>query len=419
MRRIKALAALAVLLLLLIGVPAALAGTIGNPATALPDLRAGDMSDAVLIALLASVAWIAWAQFALATIVELASAVRRSPMPRRIPGVLAGQQQLARSLVTAVFLLGPVAATATLTGSMATGAMAPHALAGLPDRPAPVSISTNLASVHSAGPNAAPAGAGAGLTDSAAAEGGQVGQATTVYTIPASGSGPATLWDIAETHLGAGERWHEIWQLNQGRVQPGGATMTSPRRLLPGWTVLVPAPASLTGAASETATTPTPAGAAPAGPTSAAEVTVHTGDTLSELSAEHGQRDWHRTWQANAGRAEPAGARYTDPDLIRPGWRLTIPANAGPADEPAVGSLATPGPAATAPVAPPPVALPPAAPTPPPQRRRARRRPPPRRRPLLRSLRFLGVALQPPRAAPRRLPPVPLPPCRRADRHPW
>ncbi len=197
MRRVKALAALAVLLVLLVGVPVALAGTIGNPAAALPDLRAGDMSDAVLIALLASVAWVAWAQFALATVVELASAVRRSPMPRRIPGVLAGQQQLARSLVTAVFLLGPVAATATLTGPMA-----PHASATLPSRPAPVSISTTLTAVHSAAPNAPPPAAEVGTPAPSDVPAGQPAQATLVYTIPASGDGPATLWDIARPTSG-------------------------------------------------------------------------------------------------------------------------------------------------------------------------------------------------------------------------
>ena len=335
MRRVKALAALVVLLGLLVGLPVALVGTIGNPATALPDLRAGDMSDAVLIALLASLAWVAWAQFALATVVELASAARRSPMPRRIPGVLAGQQQLARSLVTAVFLLGPVAATATLTGPTA-----PSALASLP---APVGISTTLAAVHSAAPNAPPPSSATGRASSVPAAG-HGKQATTVYTIPASGSGPATLWDIAETHLGTGERWQEIWQLNQGRVQPGGARMTSPRRLLPGWTVLVPSPADPAGAASGL-TAPAPAGT-PAARAPAAEVTVQAGDTLSELSAEHGQRDWRQAWQVNAGRAEPGGARYTDPDLIRPGWRLTIPAATGSGDPavPTAGSPAAPGP---------------------------------------------------------------------------
>ena len=166
--------------------------------------------------------------------------------------------------------------------------------------------------------------------------------APVVYTIPA-GPGPATLWDIAAVHLGAGERWREIWQLSEGRPQPGGAKRTSPRRLLPGWTVLLPAtsnPArSMRTAAEPGAPAPTPPVPTPpvpaalldapagAGPTVAAEVTVRPGDTLSELAAAHGQPDWQPAWLANAGRAEPDGARYTDPDLIRPGWRLTLPAD--------------------------------------------------------------------------------------------
>lgn len=96
MRRVRALAAGLLLLALLAAVPAGLAGTIGNPTGALPDLLAGDLSDTALIGLLAGVAWAGWAQFAVATVVELVSAVRAAPMPRPIPGVLTGQQQLAR-----------------------------------------------------------------------------------------------------------------------------------------------------------------------------------------------------------------------------------------------------------------------------------------------------------------------------------
>ena len=156
------------------------------------------------------------------------------------------------------------------------------------------------------------------------------------------------MWDIAAVHLGAGERWREIWQLSEGRPQPGGAKRTSPRRLLPGWTVLLPATsnparsmrtAAEPGAPAPTPPVPTPPVPTPpvpaalldapagAGPTVAAEVTVRPGDTLSELAAAHGQPDWQPAWLANAGRDEPDGARYTDPDLIRPGWRLTLPAD--------------------------------------------------------------------------------------------
>ena len=54
-------------------------------------------------------------------------------------------------------------------------------------------------------------------------------------------------------------------------------------------------------------------------------MTVQAGDTLSEIAADHGINDWTRVWPANAGRAEPGGARFTNPDYIEPGWTITIP----------------------------------------------------------------------------------------------
>ena len=49
------------------------------------------------------------------------------------------------------------------------------------------------------------------------------------------------LWDLARTYLGSGDRWHEIYHLNRGRPQPGGATLTNPARIYPGWELLIPA----------------------------------------------------------------------------------------------------------------------------------------------------------------------------------
>ena len=86
--------------------------------------------------------------------------------------------------------------------------------------------------------------------------------------------------------------------------------------LQPGWTVLVPATANDTTG---------PAVAAAADDNRGVDVTVQAGDTLSEIAADHGINDWTRVWPANAGRAEPDGARFTDPDYIEPGWTITIP----------------------------------------------------------------------------------------------
>src|SRR6476659_5518663 len=101
MRFLRAVGAALLLVLLLVGAPALLAATIGNPAGSWPDLLAGDVSDRVIIDILAAVAYLAWAQFTIATVVELVSAVRRTPMPRPIPGIFGGQQHLARALVPA------------------------------------------------------------------------------------------------------------------------------------------------------------------------------------------------------------------------------------------------------------------------------------------------------------------------------
>ena len=86
MRALRSAASIALSLALLIGVPWLLSATIGNPLDRVPGLLAGDVNDHVVLAALAAALYVAWAQFAVAFVVELISAVRRTPMPRRIPG---------------------------------------------------------------------------------------------------------------------------------------------------------------------------------------------------------------------------------------------------------------------------------------------------------------------------------------------
>ena len=194
---LRALGALLVLLLLLIGIPAALA-VMGNPLDAVPDLLAGDVPDSAVIAVLAAIAWVAWAQFALATAGELLGAARRRPAPR-IPGVLRSQQHLARALVLAVFLVGSA-------GSLVTPEQA-HAATPPPRLPAAQQQTADTLGT----PRDVAAATAADATTSRSQHTQQhTQQPTALYTIPPHGDGPGTLWDIAQDKLGDGARWREI-----------------------------------------------------------------------------------------------------------------------------------------------------------------------------------------------------------------
>lgn len=297
MRRLKALGATLVLLILVVGIPLGMAATIGNPLHGWADLKVGDLTDEVIIDLLAVIVWLAWAQFAVSVLVELGAAVRHVQMPTRIPLVPGSSQHLAHTLVGAALLLGT--ATAALASPV-------HALAATSAPPV-----TAVATLHAQ--SQVTAHRTAGTPQTSALSGQQTRAATPAHTvsyiIPSDGRGPDTYWDIAEARLGGGEHWQQIWDLNRGRTQPDGEVMSNPGLLKPGWTVLLPA----------AATSPAAAG------THVEDVTVHEGDTLSGLAQAHGVSDWHQVWEASKGRAEPSGQHLTDPDLIRPGWTIEIP----------------------------------------------------------------------------------------------
>ena len=137
MRRLKALGATLVLLVLVVGIPLGMAATIGNPLHGWADLKVGDLTDEVVIDLLAVIVWLAWAQFAVSVLVELGAAARHVQMPIRIPLVPGSSQHLAHTLVGAALLLGT--ATAALASPV-------HALAATSARPVAA-----VASVHAQG----------------------------------------------------------------------------------------------------------------------------------------------------------------------------------------------------------------------------------------------------------------------------
>ena len=49
-----------------------------------------------------------------------------------------------------------------------------------------------------------------------------------------------SLWRIARIHLGSGDRWPEIFDLNRGRVQPDGRSLRNPHLIQIGWVLELP-----------------------------------------------------------------------------------------------------------------------------------------------------------------------------------
>jgi hypothetical protein len=224
-RCLRGLLALVTIAALTVGVPWALSATVGNPLHQWSGIRAGDMSDTDVIAIVAAITYLVWATFVLALLIEaptqLAAVLSRRPARTvRIP-LLGWQQGVARTLITSVLMILPVALT-TFGPATAASARTPAAAAVVQQHTSPSSAVVDPPTTHK--------------TTSHVAE-----QATPQrsYVVPDHG-GLTTDWAVAEHYLDAGTEWRQIATLNEGRTQPDGHVMTSSGRLLPGWSVLLP-----------------------------------------------------------------------------------------------------------------------------------------------------------------------------------
>jgi len=286
---IKRLAAGLTILGLLVGLPLVLvalnAGPLDLPSweTIRGSLTRPD-DGTVLLSILKAAGWIVWAALAVSIMVEIVARLRGVTAPR-MPG-LGLPQKLARGLVGAVALTAlaapvaanaapaaaPLAAVAVHTPTMQTPAGHPAAAA------APAVKATDVKT---------PSAKGAAETPS-------------ISHIVARGE---TLWALAERYLGEGTRFREIVDLNPDTLSGRGDF------LRPGWTLRIPAPPS--------------------------SYTVKAGDTLSAVAARFlGDPDRaEEIMAASRDTDQPDGQRLTDPDLIRPGWILTLPNPAVPAGE--------------------------------------------------------------------------------------
>jgi nucleoid-associated protein YgaU len=219
----RGLVALAVTVALVVGIPAALAIGVGSPlpdrlttpAAAARALGAGDVSDTVVVSLLALACWLLWCELTVTLAVE-AVAYRRGRRAGRIP-LAGGVQRGASGLVARIALLGSIAAR--------------RPRVAVPELPADLGAIHRIAAWAPAVPEPE-----AAARPSAPAR----SSALPTYEVRHRDS----LWDIAERHLRDPFRWREIFDLNEGRVQPDGGRLTEPDVLRAGWRIDLPADAT-------------------------------------------------------------------------------------------------------------------------------------------------------------------------------
>lgn len=297
---------LIVVLFIILGIPALLI-TISNPLAAL-DTVGGSIASIdgsitfLLQVFIPLIAWVGWASLVIPLITETIARARRVDAVQ-LPGILRVQQNVAAVLIGLIFASGAGFSNAVAVEAASSAT------------PAPVATSTSVS---------APATVQAQQAAPNASEIRQASQSGPSYMV----NGSQTLWGIAETTLGDGTRWNEIFVLNQNVVQNDGQTLTSPDQWLnDGWVLTLPQDAKI-----------------PQLIHPEQSVTIQPGDTLSEIALEHyGDLEaYHFIAGESARQVQPDGTVIQDADLIQPGWQFTLPgATAAPSSESSVPPAAS------------------------------------------------------------------------------
>lgn len=263
----------------------------------------------LLIALVQAIAWIAWAYLAWGLVLEAVYRVRGMRAPRvRGFGLSQGAARHLIDVAAMLFVVVPVA-----TPIIAAPA---HALTSVRTGPAPVEASETSRAPVVAEATLAPAPA-------VVAEPTPPPPATFEHTVKRNES----LWRIAERYLGHGTAWTQIRDLNRDAIGD------NPSYIEPGLVLRIPQ-----------VTEPSLADGT---------YVVEPGETLSGIAAETlgDAGRYGEIYEASTATVQPDGGHLTDPDLIRPGWTVTIPGETStdPATEkttaPAVASSPGPAPA--------------------------------------------------------------------------
>ncbi|MGY0541402.1 LysM peptidoglycan-binding domain-containing protein [Nocardioides sp. YJ-D4] len=286
--RVRGLIACLAILVLLVGAPVAMLrlGAIPNlDGFAWRDLLRQD-NGTLALQVITAAAWVAWAWFTTAILLEVAAQLRglRTPRFPVLPQATAGRLVGA---AIALFIAVPIAAPASTPAPAAAAPPPPE-----PQRPTPA-----VAPVE-----AAPARSTSHSADRTP---------TITYTVTRGDS----LWRIAERHLGSGTRFTEIIDLNP-------ESLSGDADFLPiGLVLRLPAPPTADKDEDNEA------------------YVVRPGDTLADIAEKelHDEDRYGDIFEASRTTIQPDGTQLTDPDIIRPGWTLTIP---GP-ESPKVGPRPT------------------------------------------------------------------------------
>ena len=318
-RRIgRALAAIGALGVLIAAVPVvlvALTQALPLDLGALSPAAWGRADDGRLLLLaIVAMAWIAWAVMVISIGLETWAAVRRVPTPT-FPGMALPQHVAAVLVAAVVVALSPAAsgpAVGAAAASTVSGASGVAAVAGA------ASVGADRIAIEDLRERSPVSRQGLASLD----------QSTSTPTAPTvTTERHDTLWLLAEQYLGAGERYAEIVELNQGVGQPDGRTLGHDGRIYPGWTLSLPADATVDAVRPE-------------------RHRVVRGDTLWAIAGDElgDPTRYPEIAEANRGDLQPDGRQLTDPDLILTGWVLEIPGVEAPAvqSEPD-GSAAAPG----------------------------------------------------------------------------